>query len=56
MSKVKKLYTTSKKLTVTMLVFFAFLILLIIRLGFIQFVQGADLKEKMEHMKAEGII
>lgn len=30
-----------------MLVFFALLILLIIRLGFIQFVQGADLKEKM---------
>lgn len=47
MSRVKKLYTTSKKLTVIMLVFFALLFLLIIRLGFIQFVQGADLKEKM---------
>lgn len=47
MSRVKKLYTTSKKLTVTMLIFFALLILLIIRLGFLQFVQGADLKEQM---------
>ncbi|MCI9087412.1 MAG: PASTA domain-containing protein [Clostridia bacterium] len=47
MSRVKKLYTTSKKLTVIMLVFFALLILLIIRLGFLQFVQGANLKEQM---------
>ncbi|MCI9246411.1 MAG: PASTA domain-containing protein [Clostridia bacterium] len=47
MSRVKKLYTTSKKLTIIMLAFFALLLLLIIRLGFIQFAQGAELKEKM---------
>lgn len=47
MSRVKKIYTTSRKLTVIMLTFFVLLILLIIRLGFIQFVQGADLKEQM---------
>ena len=47
MSRVKKLYTTSKKLTVIMLAFFFLLLLLIIRLGFIQFAQGASLKEQM---------
>ena len=47
MSRVKKLYTTSKKLTIIMLAFFVLLLLLIIRLGFIQFAQGAELKEKM---------
>ena len=46
-SKVKKVYTIQKKLRITMLFFFFILLLLIIRLGFLQFIQGADLKEKM---------
>lgn len=46
-SKVKKMYTVSKKLRITMLIFFFLFLLLIIRLAFLQFVQGADLKEKM---------
>ena len=47
MSKVKKIYTLSKKIRIIMLVFFALLLLLIIRIAYIQFVQGSDLKEQM---------
>lgn len=47
MSKVKKVYTVSKKLRIIMLVFFILLILLLVRLGFIQFVQGSSLREQM---------
>ena len=46
-SKVKKIVTIPKKLRVIMLVFFILLFLLIARLGFLQLVQGADLKEQM---------
>ena len=47
MSKTKKGYSMSKKLRIVMLIFFAFFILLILRLAFIQFVQGSKLKEMM---------
>ena len=47
MSKVKKMWTVSKKIRIVMLVFFALLFLLIIRIGYIQFIQGGDLKEQM---------
>lgn len=47
MSKVKKMWTISKKIRIVMLVFFALLFLLIIRIGYIQFIQGGDLKEQM---------
>lgn len=47
MSNVKKIYTTSKRLRIVMLVFFLLLALLILRLGFIQFIQGSNLKEQM---------
>lgn len=46
-SKVKKVYTIPNKLRIALLIFLVLFFLLIIRLGFIQFVQGADLKEKM---------
>lgn len=46
-SKNTKIPNISKKLRITMLAFFALLFLLILRLGFLQFVQGADLKERM---------
>ena len=46
-SKVKKVYTISNKLRIALLIFLALFFLLIIRLGFIQFIQGADLKEQM---------
>lgn len=36
-----------KKLRIIMLIFFVLLVVLIFRIAFIQFVQGADLKEKM---------
>ena len=47
MSKVKKVWTISKKVRIVMLVFFILLFLLIIRIGYIQFIQGGDLKEQM---------
>lgn len=46
-SKVKKVYTIPNKLRIALLIFLILFFLLIIRLGFIQFIQGADLKEKM---------
>lgn len=46
-SKVKKVYTIPNKLRITLLIFLILFFLLIIRLGFIQFIQGADLTEKM---------
>ncbi len=46
-NKEKKIYSIPKKLRIIMLVFFFFFLLLIIRLFFLQFVQGADLREKM---------
>ena len=46
-NKVKKIYTISNKLRIALLIFLALFFLLIIRLGFIQFIQGADLTEKM---------
>lgn len=46
-SKVKKTVTKSERLKRLLLVFFLVLILLIGRLGWIQFVQGAELKESM---------
>ena len=46
-SKVKKIYTISKKLRIALIIFLFLFLCLILRLGFIQFVQGADLKEKM---------
>lgn len=46
-SKVKKVYTIPKKLRITMLVIFGVFFLLIIRLVFLQLVQGADLREQM---------
>ena len=46
-SKVKKVYTIPNKLRIALLIFLVLFFLLIIRLGFIQFIQGADLKEKM---------
>ena len=47
MSKERKAYAISKKLRIIMLIFFTLLVLLLIRLGFIQFVQGSTLKEQM---------
>ena len=46
-NKGKKSYSVSKRLRAIMLCFFILLFLLIIRLAFLQFVQGSDLKEKM---------
>ena len=46
-SKVKKIYTIPKKLRISMLIIFLLFLLLIIRIAFLQFVQGADLKEQM---------
>ncbi len=46
-SKTKKGVSVSKKIRIIMICFFIALLLLIIRLGFIQFVQGADLREQM---------
>ena len=46
-SKVKKIYTIPKKLRISMLIIFILFLLLIIRIAFLQFVQGADLKEQM---------
>ncbi len=46
-SKDTKIPNISKKLRITMLSFFGLLFLLMIRLAFLQFVQGADLKERM---------
>ena len=46
-NKEKKVYTISKKLRIALIVFLLLILALIIRLGFIQFVQGADLKEQM---------
>ena len=46
-SKVKKIMTKSERLKRLLLVFFLVLLLLIGRLGWLQFVQGAELKEAM---------
>ena len=46
-SKVKKIATISQKLRITLLVFLVLFFLLIIRLAFLQLVQGASLKEGM---------
>ncbi len=46
-SKVKKIYTIPKKLRISMLIIFLLFLLLITRIAFLQFVQGADLKEQM---------
>ncbi len=46
-SKVKKIYTIPKKLRISMLIIFILFLLLITRIAFLQFVQGADLKEQM---------
>ena len=46
-SKVRKVISINDRLKRILLVFFFLLILLIIRLGWIQLVQGADLKEQM---------
>ncbi len=46
-SKKKKVNTISKKLLIVMLCFFLLLFLLIIRIGFLQIVQGPELKEEM---------
>lgn len=46
-SKVKKIATMHKRLTIAMLVIFVLFFLLLVRLFWLQFVQGADLKEAM---------
>ena len=46
-SKVKKVATMSKRLRIAMLVIFGLFFLLLIRLFWLQFVQGAELKEAM---------
>lgn len=46
-SRVKKILSINDRLKRILLVFFFIFILLIVRLGWIQLVQGADLKEKM---------
>ena len=46
-SKVKKVATIPQKLRITLLVFLGLFFLLIIRLAFLQLVQGASLKESM---------
>ncbi len=46
-SKVKKVFSINERLKRILLIFFFIFILLIGRLGWIQLVQGADLKEKM---------
>ncbi len=46
-NKGKKSYNISKRLRMIMLAFFIILFLLIIRLAFLQFIQGPELKEKM---------
>ncbi len=46
-SKKKKVNTTSKKLLIVMICFFIVLFLLIIRLGFLQIIQGSQLREEM---------
>ena len=46
-SKVKKIPTISKRLRMTLLVTFILFFLLLIRIAWLQFVQGADLKEAM---------
>lgn len=45
-SKKRKNTVTSKKISIAMISFFVLCFALIIRIGFLQFVQGADLKEK----------
>ena len=46
-SKTRKIYTVNDRLRRVLLVFFLVLFFLIIRIGWLQFVQGADLTEKM---------
>ena len=46
-SKVKKITTMPQKLRIMLLVFLGLFFLLIIRLAFLQLVQGASLKERM---------
>ena len=46
-SKTRKIYTVNDRLRRVLLVFFLALFFLIIRIGWLQFVQGADLTEKM---------
>ena len=46
-SKVRKIFTINDRLFRMLIVFFLILILLIFRIGWIQIVQGADLKESM---------
>lgn len=46
-SKVKKIFTINERLGRILIVFFIIFILLIFRIGWIQFVQGADLRESM---------
>ena len=55
-NKEKKVYTISKKLRIAMIVFMLLILALIIRLGFIQFVQGAELKEKMYYQSTKNQI
>ena len=46
-SKVKKIFTINERLGRILIVFFIIFILLIFRIGWLQFVQGADLTESM---------
>lgn len=43
----KKIYTISNKIRITMLVIFILMGLLLVRIGYLQFVQGSSLKERM---------
>ncbi len=43
----KKTYSMSKKIQISMLVIFLLMVLLVIRIAFLQFVQGSSLKEQM---------